>query len=223
MGEVYLSRDPGLGRDLALKVLAVRWRGDAEMARRFEQEARVTGSLQHPGIVPVHNYGRLPNGRPYFTMKVVRGRTFAKLPTDSGGAGPEQLAELLGVFAQVCQAVAYAHSKGVIHRDLKPNNVMVGRFGEVQVMDWGLAKVLTQAAEPRPESVTEASELVGLRGEDAGQQTRGRWARRGTWPQSRPTASGSTSTSVPTSSGWAASSAPSSPAEAPSRAADPTR
>jgi serine/threonine-protein kinase len=145
MGEVYRGKDPALGRDLAVKVLQPELRGDDDAQRRFEQEARVTGALQHPNIVPVHNLGRLPDGRMYFTMKLVRGRTLTQLLAEEKGSG--RLPELLGVFEKVCQAVAFAHSRGVIHRDLKPSNVMVGAFGEVQVMDWGLAKVLPRDGE----------------------------------------------------------------------------
>jgi serine/threonine-protein kinase len=173
MGEVYRSRDPGLRRDLALKVLGTRWRGNEEMERRFESEARITGSLQHPAIVPVHNLGRLPDGRLYFTMKVVRGQTFAQMLAEPGRAA-ERVAAHLGVFEQVCQAVAYAHSKGVIHRDLKPLNIMVGRFGEVQVMDWGLAKVIgAPGGETLPESSAGVSEMAGLRAAGRQAQTQG--------------------------------------------------
>src|SRR5262249_54515576 len=106
MGEVYLSRDPGLDRPLALKVLLPKWQGNREMEARFEEEARITGSLQHPGIVPVYNLGRLPDGRLYFTMKVVRGQTLAELLAQAGTAAERQ-ARHLGVFEAVCQAVAY--------------------------------------------------------------------------------------------------------------------
>jgi tetratricopeptide (TPR) repeat protein len=174
MGEVYRSRDPALGRDLALKVLAEKYRGNGEMERRFEAEACITASLQHPAIVPVYNLGRLPDGRLYFTMKVVRGQTFAEMLRDVGQVSnlpgteaswklaPRELPRWLTIFEHVCQAVAYAHSKDVIHRDLKPGNVMVGRFGEVQVMDWGLAKVVRPAGSGRDES-TQATEASGLR------------------------------------------------------------
>src|SRR5262249_16555984 len=102
------------------------------------------GQLQHPGVVPVYGLGRLADGRPYFTMKLVKGRTLEELLAQR--ARPEQdRPHLLKVFEQVCQALAYAHARRVIHRDLKPQNVMVGAFGEVQVMDWGLAKVLSPA------------------------------------------------------------------------------
>jgi serine/threonine-protein kinase len=145
MGEVYRCGDDALGRDLALKVLKAELHGNADAEERFLREARLTGSLQHPGIVPVHQLGRLADGRPCYTMKLVRGRTLADLLRDEPD-GPERLPRLLAVIEKVCQAVAFAHSRGVIHRDLKPANVMVGEFGEVQVMDWGLAKDLHAGA-----------------------------------------------------------------------------
>jgi serine/threonine protein kinase len=143
MGEVYRCNDPALGRDLAIKVMKAELRGQPKVEHRFLREARVTGSLQHPGIVPVHNLGRLADGRLHYTMRLVRGRTFAAILKDEAGQR-ERLPYLLSIFEKICQAVAYAHSKRVIHRDLKPSNVMVGKFGEVQVMDWGLAKMLGQ-------------------------------------------------------------------------------
>jgi tetratricopeptide (TPR) repeat protein len=142
MGEVYRCGDEALGRDLAIKVIKADLCGNKGVEQRFLREARITGSLQHPGIVPIHNLGRLADGRPWYTMKLVRGRTLADLLRDES-KGPERLPHLLAIMEKVCQAVAYAHSKGIIHRDLKPSNVMVGKFGEVQVMDWGLAKVLS--------------------------------------------------------------------------------
>ena len=147
MGDVYRAGDPALGRDLAVKVMKADLQGYAAAEQRFLREARVTGSLQHPGIVPVHNLGRLADSRLHYTMRLVRGRTFADILRDEAGQ-PQRLPALLTIFEKVCQAVAYAHSKQVIHRDLKPSNVMVGRFGEVQVMDWGLAKLLTAEDEP---------------------------------------------------------------------------
>jgi thiazole/oxazole-forming peptide maturase SagD family component len=123
------------------KVLLERHLDSPEMVRRFVEEAQIGGQLQHPGIVPVYELGRLPDGRLYIAMKLIRGRTLAELL--EGRAGPAaDRARHLATFEQVCQAVAYAHACGVVHRDLKPSNVMVGSFGEVQVMDWGLAKVL---------------------------------------------------------------------------------
>src|SRR5262249_22198278 len=106
------------------------------VGRRFLNEARITGQLQHPGIPPVHEVGELPDGRPFLVMKLIKGRTLADILAD----GTESRGALVAAFEQVCQAVAYAHNHGVVPRDLKPANVMAGAFGEVQVMDWGLAK-----------------------------------------------------------------------------------
>jgi serine/threonine protein kinase len=148
MGEVYQILDHDFDRPLALKVLQPQFAGKAEVAERFLREARLTGQLQHPGIPPVQEVGRLADGRPYFLMKLVQGRDLHALLQER--ASPqEQLGYYLGVFEQVCRTVAYAHAQGIIHRDLKPGNVMVGAFGEVQVMDWGLAKPLP-AAPPVP-------------------------------------------------------------------------
>jgi serine/threonine protein kinase len=169
MGEVYRCGDDALQRDLAIKVLRAELLGNADAEERFLREARLTGSLQHPGIVPVHNLGKLADGRPCYTMKLVRGRTLAKLLRDEPD-GPERLPRLVAVIEKVCQAVAFAHSKDIIHRDLKPSNVMVGEFGEVQVMDWGLAKQLSRAEPETPpgeatedvETVARAEEAEGL-------------------------------------------------------------
>jgi serine/threonine-protein kinase len=152
MGCVLRGHDPDLGRDLAVKVLLAGQQHDPEMVSRFTEEAQIGGQLQHPGIVPVYEMGRSADQRPYFTMKLVRGRTLAALLHERVGPG-QDLPHLLQVFEQVCQTMAYAHSHGVIHRDLKPSNVMVGAFGEVQVMDWGLAKVLPLT--PLPPSPTQ--------------------------------------------------------------------
>ena len=147
MGDVWLARDRRLHRLVAVKVMQARWAEHENALHRFADEAQLTSQLQHPGIPPVYETGTLPDGRPYFCMKVVRGRTLAALLARRADPA-DDLPRLLGIFEQVCQAVAYAHSKGVIHRDLKPQNVMVGAFGEVQVMDWGLAKVLKDQASP---------------------------------------------------------------------------
>jgi hypothetical protein len=157
MGEVYRCGDDALQRDLAIKILRAELRGDAGAEARFLREARLTGSLQHPGIVPVHHLGRLADGRPCYTMKLVRDEP----------AGPERLPRLLAIVEKVAQAVAFAHSKGVLHRDLKPSNIMVGEFGEVQVMDWGLAKQLSCVEPaPPPDEATQDVETVG-RAEEA--------------------------------------------------------
>jgi serine/threonine-protein kinase len=143
MGAVLKGRDTDLGRDLAVKVLLERHRDHPDMVRRFVEEAQIGGQLQHPGVVPVYELGQFADQRPYFAMKLVKGRTLAAL-LDERTAADADLPRFLSIFEAVCQTVAYAHARGVIHRDLKPSNVMVGAFGEVQVMDWGLAKVLPQ-------------------------------------------------------------------------------
>jgi serine/threonine-protein kinase len=152
MGAVLRGRDRILGRELAVKVLLEAHEGRPELARRFVEEAQVGGQLQHPGIVPVYELGNFDDGRPFFTMKLLEGRTLADLLHERADA-QHDLPRFLKVFETVCQTVAYAHSKGVIHRDLKPANIMVGAFGEVQVMDWGLAKVLGATACGQPPAV----------------------------------------------------------------------
>jgi serine/threonine-protein kinase len=141
MGVVLKGHDADLGRDLAVKVLREPFRDQPEMVWRFIEEAQIGGQLQHPGVVPVYELGTLADRRPYFAMKLIRGRTLAEVLADRAGPADDH-PRLLGIFESVCQTMAYAHARGVIHRDLKPSNIMVGRFGEVQVMDWGLAKVL---------------------------------------------------------------------------------
>ncbi|MBX9580752.1 MAG: serine/threonine protein kinase, partial [Gemmataceae bacterium] len=153
MGVVYLARDPAMNRQVAVKVLQPRYRNSPTATARFVAEGQVTGQLQHPGIPAVHRIGTLADGSPFLAMRLIRGDTLAdRLTAPSPGRGP-----LIAAFLQVAQAVGYAHSKGVTHRDLKPANIMVGQFGEVQVMDWGLAKGLTEAAPATPAGPTDAA------------------------------------------------------------------
>ena len=162
MGVVLKGRDVDLGRDLAVKVLLEKHRDHPEMVRRFVEEAQIGGQLQHPGIVPVYELGQFPDQRLYIAMKLVGGRTLAALLVSRKDPA-EDRSRFLSTFEQVCQTMAYAHSRGVIHRDLKPSNVMVGNFGEVQVMDWGLAKVLGQggvADEARPRQADDDDEAI---------------------------------------------------------------
>ena len=157
MGAVLRVWDEDLRRNLAMKVMLGKGTTagtgktppvDPKMLARFLEEAQVTGQLDHPGIVPVHELGLDPEGRAYFTMKLVKGRTLKDVFDElSAGEGGWTQTRVLGLLLKVCEAMSYAHAKGVIHRDLKPANVMVGRFGEVYVMDWGLAKVLSRESE----------------------------------------------------------------------------
>jgi serine/threonine protein kinase len=143
MGTVYQVRDVALDRDVAMKVLAGVAEPDA--LTRLETEARILARLEHPGIVPVHDVGRLPDGRLYYVMKLVRGRRLDAVTTD---ASP--VSERLRLLVRVAEAVAFAHAHGIVHRDLSPANIMIGPFGEVLVMDWGVALVrqLTQPDQP---------------------------------------------------------------------------
>jgi tetratricopeptide (TPR) repeat protein len=141
MGIVYRATDTVLEREVALKVLQHQYAPDSGMVRRFAVEACIAGRLQHPGIPPVHDLGTLADGRPFLAMKLIQGATLDQLLADQARSANAR-GRFVAAFEQVCQALAYAHAHGVIHRDLKPSNVMVGAFGEVQVMDWGLAKVL---------------------------------------------------------------------------------
>jgi serine/threonine protein kinase len=141
MGVVYRATDTALGREVAIKVLQKKYAPESGTAERFADEARITGQLQHPNIPAVHDLGVLPDGRSFLAMKLIKGQTLAALLGERSDPNADR-GRFLAIFEHICQAVAYAHSLGVIHRDLKPSNVMVGKFGEVQVMDWGLAKVL---------------------------------------------------------------------------------
>ena len=136
MGGVFCVEDVELERRVALKVINVADTGGAWSARLL-QEARVIAKLEHPGIVPVHDAGVLPDGRPYYTMKLVQGK---RLDDSLGTAA--NLSDRLRIFLRICDPVAFAHAHDVLHRDLKPSNIMIGPFGEVLVMDWGLSKVL---------------------------------------------------------------------------------
>ena len=164
MGVVYRATDAVLGRVVAVKVLQEKHAPDSGTARRFADEARITGQLQHPNVPAVHDLGVLPDGRPFLAMKLIKGETLEGLlkrradPTEGRG-------RFVAAFEQVCQAVAYAHAHDVLHRDLKPANVMVGAFGEVQVMDWGLAKVLGARPGERtdPEETTAPTAVRSLR------------------------------------------------------------
>ncbi|MCY2959063.1 MAG: protein kinase [Planctomycetota bacterium] len=143
MGVILKGHDTDLGRDVAVKVLDKRLADRPEVVQRFVEEAQIGGQLQHPGIVPVYELGTMKDERPFFTMKLVKGRTLATLLSERESAGANRQ-RLIDIFESICQTMGYAHSRGVIHRDLKPANIMVGAFGEVQVVDWGLAKVLAR-------------------------------------------------------------------------------
>jgi serine/threonine protein kinase len=139
MGTVYLVEDRELNRLVAIKVLNTPETTD-DLRARMIREAQIIARLEHPGIVPVHDVGTLPDGRIFYAMKFVRGSRL-----DEYAAQGASLRDRLRKFQAACDAVAFAHAHGVIHRDLKPQNIMIGSFGEVLVLDWGVAKILRQA------------------------------------------------------------------------------
>jgi serine/threonine protein kinase len=151
MGVVYVAQDDSLQRRVALKVLDIP-ETDSELANRLIREARVLAALEHPGIVPVHDVGTLADGRVFYTMKFVEGRRLDQY-IESVASVPDRLR----IFLRVCDAVAFAHARGVLHRDLKPANIMIGPFGEVLVLDWGLAKVLRTVASDGGNAAPEAT------------------------------------------------------------------
>ena len=181
MGTVYAAIDEALGRDVAIKVSNTI--ASAAFERCLAAEARVLAKLEHPGIVPIHDVGRLADGRLFYVMKRVQGVT---LREHLSGAG--DLGERLRIFERICEAVAFAHSRRILHRDLKPDNVMIGAFGEVMVMDWGVAKPLADenvaatggaavegAGDPGAPR-TEDGTIVGTHGFMAPEQARGETA-----------------------------------------------
>ncbi|QDU20744.1 bifunctional serine/threonine-protein kinase/formylglycine-generating enzyme family protein [Urbifossiella limnaea] len=183
MGRVLAATDLAFGREVAVKVLLPGHEAGEE-AERFVREARITGRLAHPGIPPAYELGTLAEGSPFLAMKLVRGRTLAALLADRPDLADDR-PRFVGVVEQIAQAVGFAHSQGVIHRDLKPANVMVGAFGEVQVMDWGLARereeerpadgpgVRETALEVRAAALTVAGAVMGTPAYMAPEQARG--------------------------------------------------
>ncbi|MEO8878045.1 MAG: serine/threonine-protein kinase [Polyangiaceae bacterium] len=170
MGEVRLAHDARIGRDVAMKVVRPGQGSRSDLRSRFLREARVQGQLEHPAIVPVYDLGARPDGAAFFTMKRVRGKTLEEVIEDLRAHDVAAEAEfprrkLLSAFASICLALDFAHARGVVHRDLKPGNVMLGGFGEVYLLDWGLAKIKNDA---EPLSSNEEKEII-----DAPQSTRG--------------------------------------------------
>jgi eukaryotic-like serine/threonine-protein kinase len=155
MGTVYLAEDLSLGRQVALKVLKTT-DPSGELESRMLREARIIARLEHPGIVPVHDVGKLLDGRVFYAMKFVRGSRL-----DQYARKTSSLLDLMRIFQKACEAVAFAHAHGVIHRDLKPENIMVGAFGEVLVMDWGVAKIIDPSQSISREREPEGPESSG--------------------------------------------------------------
>ncbi len=176
MGTVYLAEDRELNRLVAIKVLNTP-EVTEDLRNRMVREAQIIARLEHPGIVPVHDVGLLPDGRVFYAMKFVRGNRL-----DEYAAQNSSVRDRLRKFQAVCDAVAFAHAHGVIHRDLKPQNIMIGSFGEVLVLDWGVAKILTEkpSTDYTDESVksvdgfnTSAGTIIGTRDYMSPEQARG--------------------------------------------------
>lgn len=153
MGKVHAARDMDLGRVVALKTLREEHRGNPAYIQALVFEARLTGQLEHPNIVPVHELGALPDGSPYYTMKLVGELSLQDVLRQLREGSPLALkhysrSRLLQYFRGICMAVEYAHARGVIHRDLKPDNVLIGDYGEVQILDWGVARVMPHDGRP---------------------------------------------------------------------------
>ncbi|MFO1065880.1 MAG: protein kinase [Pirellulales bacterium] len=176
LGEVFVAHDTELLREVALKEIQI-GKDDADSRARFMREAEITGKLEHPGIVPVYSLGTYADGRPFYAMRFIRGQSLhdairefyndnpsaesgkdqvpaalavGKNKSEKSSRRNLQLRRLLQRFIDVCEAIDYAHSRGVLHRDLKPGNIMLGRYGETLVVDWGLAKVTEDVASPAP-------------------------------------------------------------------------
>ena len=153
LGKIWLAHDGRIRREVAFKELLPRALKSPTAVSRFLEEAQITGQLEHPGIVPIYELGFQANGTPFYAMKLVRGETFEdaiaayhKMPAEA----PDRhlvFTRLLRNFIDICNTLAFAHDHNVLHRDLKPHNVMLGQFGETLVLDWGLAKVITSAAD----------------------------------------------------------------------------
>ncbi|MSR42717.1 MAG: FHA domain-containing protein, partial [Pedosphaera sp.] len=169
MGEVLFAHDRHIQRAVALKVLLPEVAASPDNSRRFVQEALVLGQLEHPNIVPIYDLGTDPHGRTFYAMKYVRGTTLKEVldglkKGDTRLVARYPLAQLLIIFQKICDAVAYAHSRRTIHRDLKPANIMIGEYGEVLVMDWGLAKILSapDTETTRPPHTDDAASAADL-------------------------------------------------------------
>ncbi|MFN0050660.1 MAG: protein kinase domain-containing protein [Planctomycetales bacterium] len=180
MGVVLAAHDLSLDREVAIKVL-IDGNNSRSAMLRFVRESKIAAKLAHPGIPPIHSLGTLPDGSPYMAMKLIRGQTLAEL-LEARPSAQADLSRYVQVFEQIAQAVGFAHAQGIIHRDLKPANVMVGEFGEMQVMDWGIAKILGEreaelaaAASPSEsdEDVTQAGAVMGTPSCMAPEQARG--------------------------------------------------
>ena len=176
MGRVFSAEDSSLDRTVAVKVLRPELADDEGARERFLREAKVLGRLEHPGAVPVHAAGWLPDHGPFYAMKLLSGETLGKMierAAQRGRPHRDDIARLVHVFDSVCQTIAYAHAHGIVHRDLKPENVMVDDFGVVLVLDWGLAKDMREAGTATDPKLTRDGAVIGTPAYMAPEQARG--------------------------------------------------
>ena len=168
-GVVHQARERDLQRDVAIKIMDVSLAGDDTNTEEFIEEARLSAALEHPNILPVHRLGSREDGRPYFTMRLVEGRTLLDWIAEEKKrrTGTEVSPGLLVAFLKICDAVSYAHSRGVLHCDLKPANVMVGQHGAVYLVDWGVARLSPNAPDAAPQLTPPDPGADGLKGTPA--------------------------------------------------------
>ncbi|HEV8321123.1 MAG TPA: bifunctional serine/threonine-protein kinase/formylglycine-generating enzyme family protein [Myxococcota bacterium] len=182
-GKVMLAIDRDIGRRVAVKLLRQGARADRTLVRRFVEEARITGQLEHPSVIPIYDLGVLPDGQPFYTMRVVRRRSLRDVLTNPDLRKEWPLSRLCTMLAQVCRAMSYAHARGVVHRDLKPENVLLGGYGEVYVADWGIAKLMGETEiDPTPSVAdltmragTQLGSILGTPGYMPPEQALGEW------------------------------------------------
>ena len=178
-GLVFRARDQELGRSVAVKILHRHLASDAQMVARFAEEARVCGRLEHPGVVPVHEMGRTADGLPFFTMKLVEGETLSRRLAARRSLDESRL-EYIAAFEKICQIVAYAHQRGMLHMDLKPANVLVGAFGEILVTDWGFAATSPNGSDGAPRTPEARPRVAGTPAYMSPEQAAGNTAAIGT-------------------------------------------
>ncbi|MGK3999810.1 protein kinase domain-containing protein [Sorangium sp. So ce1024] len=166
-GKVVKARDREIGRVVALKTLKPGAEADSAVGNRFLTEARITAQLEHPNIIPVYDLGTLPNGQPYYSMRVVKRQSLQNVLTNPELRRQWPLVRLIGAFVQISRALAYAHRRGVVHRDIKPENVLLGDYGEVYLGDWGNAKLLSRVEVSEPITIDPTGQDFGRKRHEA--------------------------------------------------------
>lgn len=181
MGQIFEGFEPGVGSHAAVKLLRKELLDDTEVRERFDEEARIMASIQHPGVLPIYGWGTDPHGRPFYAMKKISGDTLTELFTqrDDQAKSIVWRRRLLHIFQSVCDTVGYAHEQGIIHRDLKPDNIMIDPFGSIYVIDWGIAKHLTKEETNNSQPRTLVGAVMGSPGYMSPEQADGKTAKVG--------------------------------------------